>query len=141
RYVEIRRGRKFTVFGSVKSALEVVNAGANVNTAGKRGAIAGFQGGERRKRVESEVQLRGCSLGAEMLHLDDETGRQVNGIDEFKERASRIGAGNNALRGDLFAAREGDAGDSSVFHEDSGNFRVRADFCAGLFGRGGHRRG
>src|ERR1700722_20415912 len=57
--VEIGGGGKFAVFGVIEGALEVVDAGADVNASGERGGGIGgagiFQRGEIRERVEGNI--------------------------------------------------------------------------------------
>src|SRR5580698_1435803 len=65
----------------------------------------------------------------------------VDGIEQTEQGALRIGAGDDGFRGDLFAAREQDAGNSSVFDQNLGDFGVGANFDAGFFRGGGHGGG
>ena len=95
--------------------------------------------GEGGQAVEREIQFRGGSLRAEMLHLDDEAWRQVNRVEKAEQSASRVGAGDDAFRGDFFAACERNANDGAIFYQDFLYVGIGANFGACLFRRCRHR--
>src|SRR5580704_17662458 len=103
---------------SRKGALEVIDSGADVDAACESGIRVAriFQCGERRKRIERDVQFRGGSAATVIPHLDHEAWRQMHGIEQAEQRALRIGPGNDCFRRDFFAARESDAGYLSMLH-------------------------
>ena len=93
--------------------------------------------GEIRERVESEIELCDCALRAEMLHLHDETRREMNGIEQAEECAARISAGDDCFRGDFFTGRKNDTSRRAALHQNLFHFSAGADFSARFFcGRG-----
>ena len=104
--IEIGRAGKFAVFGIVEGALEVVNAGADVNASGERGlrsaenCLSAVKVG---RPSSATFNLAAVPCARKLLHFYDEAGRQVNGIEQAEQSASRVGAGNDAFRGDFFA--------------------------------------
>src|SRR4029077_18193223 len=60
-------------------------------------------------------------------------------INKMEEGALGVDSGDDGFHGDFLAAGESDAGDAAIFDEDLADFRIGADFRAGLFGGFGER--
>src|ERR1700722_8060909 len=73
-----------------------------------------------------------------MLHLHYEAWRKVNRVEKAEQSAARVCSGNDALGGDLFAARERNTDYSAILYKDFLHISIGANFGACLFCGRGH---
>ena len=137
--VEIGRWREFAILGGVKGALEIIDVGADVDAAGERfeKTLFRIEGGESGEAAESEINFGDRAIRPEILEAIGEGGVELGRIDEMEKSAFRIQAGRYSVDDNLFAIGEHDAGNRAVFDANVLDFRVGANFRAGLLGRFG----
>ncbi len=90
--VEIGGGGKFAVLGGVEGALEVIDFGADVDTAGERFEEAvgsdGFgERGEIGEIAEGEVNFGDGAVAAEIFDALGESGIELRRVEEMEECA------------------------------------------------------
>src|SRR5438309_3677397 len=105
RDIEIWVRRELAVLGVIKSSLQVINIGANVQSPGEKIAVFSiFKRGELRQSAEREINFGRSSDAAIVAQLNDEIRLQIDGIEQLQQRAPGISVGNDRRSWQLFPA-------------------------------------
>ena len=136
RDVEIRRARQLAIFGVVKGTLQIINIRPDMNSSRERSErpLIRLKRGKTRQAAERKIHFRDIALCTEILNAIREHRVKLRGVDETKEGALRIDAGNNRFAGNFFSVLKHHARDRAILEANPLDFRIRADFRACLLG-------
>src|SRR5437660_3378469 len=93
--------------------------------------------GKSGETAKSEIDFRDRAIRPEILEAIGEGGVELGRIEEMEEGALGIQAGGDSVDGNLFAIGEHDARNRAVFDANVLDFRIGANFRAGLLRRFG----
>src|SRR5437588_5351669 len=99
--IQVRRFGNLTVLRIVEGALQVVNVRPNVNAAGEGSQciLVALERGKTGQTAKREIHLRHVALRAKILDAIREDRIELGRINEMKESAFRIDAGNDGRSG------------------------------------------